>query len=90
MKTIFLRGIFCFCISLTVTLFANEQDNTLVVLDDLRCCNMLNPDGIDSPLLSWKIKTMVEGISQKAWEVEIATKNEMLLKDKAVVCESGN
>ena len=25
--------------SLTATLFANTQDNKLVVLDDLRCCN---------------------------------------------------
>ena len=90
MKAIFIRFIFYFYISLFSTLFANAQDNKSVVLDDLRCCNMLSPEGVDSPLLSWKIMTTSEGISQKAWEAEIASTKELLLMGKADVWKSGN
>lgn len=90
MKAKYLGFIFCFFISLTTTLFASAQSNKAVVLNDLRCCNMFNPEGIDTPLLSWKIKTFTEGISQKAWEAEIATTNELLVKGNADVWKSGN
>lgn len=89
MKTKYLRLILCFCITLAPALFANAQANKNVVLDDLRCCNMLNPEGVDTPLLSWKIRTTSEGISQKTWEVEIATTSELLLSDKADIWKSG-
>ena len=90
MKPIYIKLIFCFCVILITPLFASAQDNTSVTLDDLRCCNRLNPEGVDSPLLSWKIKTNTEGISQKAWEIEIATKNELLVNGMADVLKSGS
>jgi len=89
MKATFLRIFFCFYICLIATLFTNAKVNKSVVIDDLRCCNMVNPEGVDSPLLSWKIKATAEGISQKAWEVEIATTNELLIIGKADVWKSG-
>jgi alpha-L-rhamnosidase len=85
----FLRLFFCFFVGLTATLSANVKDNKSLVIDDLRCCDILNPEGVNSPLLSWKIKTTMEGISQKAWEVEIATTKELLVKGKANVWKSG-
>jgi len=90
METKLYRIIFCICITLFSSLFVYSQDNRSVVVDDLRCCNMLNPEGVDSPLLSWKIKTRTEGISQKAWEAEIATTKELLIMGKADVWKSGN
>ena len=89
MKTILIRIFFCFYVSIFFTLFANAQSNKSVIIDDLRCCNMINPEGVSSPLLSWKIKTTIEGISQKAWDVEIASTNELLIKGKADVWKSG-
>jgi len=90
MKAKYLGFIICFYISLSATIFACAPANKNLVLDDLRCCNMLSPEGVDSPLLSWKIKTTTEGISQKAWEAEIATTKELLIKGKADVWKSGN
>ena len=64
MKTKFLKFSFFTFICLITISFANAQVNKNVVLDGLRCCNMLNPEGIDIPLLSWKIITNAERISQ--------------------------
>ncbi|HEX7411678.1 MAG TPA: family 78 glycoside hydrolase catalytic domain [Bacteroidales bacterium] len=89
MKTTILRIFFCFYVSLFTALSVNAQVNKGLIVDELRCCNMLNPEGVNFPLLSWKIKTSIEGISQKAWDVEIATSKELLLKDKADVWKSG-
>ena len=89
MKTIFhkifLSGSVCLILNL---LFSSCTDKSLMV-NDLRCCNMSNPEGIDSPLLSWKIKTAQEGVSQIAWEVEIAGVKELLINGKADIWKSG-
>lgn len=90
MKANIFRFFFFTCINLILTLFAHAQVNKSVVLDDLRCCNLFNPEGIDLPLLSWKLKTNEEGISQKAWEAEVATSIELLIKDRADIWKSGN
>ena len=89
MKTTILRIFFCFYVSLFTALSVNAQVNKGLIVDELRCCNMLNPEGVNFPLLSWKIKTSIEGISQKSWDVEIATSKDLLLKDKADVWKSG-
>jgi len=59
------------------------------MVNELRCCNMPNPEGIDSPLLSWKIETAKEGVSQKAWEIEIAGTKKLLVNGKADIWKSG-
>lgn len=74
---------FCFCVNFITLILLHAQADHELVVDGLRCCNMINPEGIASPLLSWKIKTTVEGTFQKAWEVEIATTKELLLKGRA-------
>jgi len=89
MKAKFLRIFFCMYVGLTATLFANAKDNKSLSIEDLRCCELLNPQGVSSPLLSWKLKTAEEGVSQKAWEVEMATSKETLFKGKADVWKSG-
>lgn len=85
----FFKTLFCFWISLAATLLGYAQTSKSLIADDLRCCNIVNPEGIDSPLLSWKIKTSEEGVSQTAWEVEIASTKELLEKGKADVWKSG-
>jgi len=81
------KTFFCFIFSLAVTFFA--QANKALTVTDLRCCNIVDPEGIDTPLLSWKIKTSREGITQTAWEVEIATDIVLLEKGEADVWTSG-
>lgn len=87
MKThkLFLSG----SVFLILTLLLNSCKDKSLMVNDLRCCDMPNPEGIDSPLLSWKIKTTKEGVSQKAWEVEIAGAKELLVNGKADIWKSG-
>ncbi len=63
--------------------------NTNVSVDDLKCCNLYNPEGIVSPVFSWKIKASSEGIYQKAWEIEIASSKKLLVNGRADVWKSG-
>ena len=84
----FYRIILC-CISLTILLPAYGKTNKSLTVDDLRCCNLINPEGIVFPELSWKIKTHEEGVSQSAWEIEIATSKELLKKGNPDVWKSG-
>lgn len=83
-------GLFFLCVScFFVSLPVNAQPAKGVIADDLQCCQMINPEGIDLPLLSWKIKSSAEGVSQQAWEVEIATTKDLLIRGKADVWKSG-
>ncbi len=88
-KDIFFELFFLCIYSFFVSLPVNAQPSKRVIADDLQCCQMINPEGVNSPLLSWKIKSSVEGISQKAWEVEIATTKDLLIRGKADVWKSG-
>ncbi len=76
-------------ISLIIALLFGACTDKSLEVTDLRCCNTVNPEGIDSPLLSWKIKTSKEDIFQTAWEVEIASDKELLENGKADVWNSG-
>jgi len=88
-RNIFSGVFFVYISSFFISLPVNGQSAKRVIADDLQCCRMINPEGINSPLLSWKIKSSVEGISQKAWEVEIASTKDMLIKGVADVWKSG-
>jgi len=83
----YIKHILIFC-SLLMGVWTASASGSVMV-DDLRCCNLINPEGIASPLLSWKIKTSTEGVSQAAWEVEIASTKELLENGKADVWKSG-
>lgn len=89
MKTIVLRIFLYFNISLVTIFFGCTRTDKKLIVADLRCCNMLNPEGIDFPLLSWKIKSSKEGVSQTAWEVEIASSQKLLETGNADVWKSG-
>lgn len=83
------RIFFGVSVSLIIALlFGACTDKDLKVID-LRCCDMVNPEGIISPSLSWKIKTTQEGVAQVAWEIEIATTKELIEKGSADVWKSG-
>ena len=89
MKVTFIKFIFCFCITLITAFSVFSQEKGDVMPGDLRCCNRINPQGVDSPLLSWKIMSDAEGVLQSGWEVEIATTTELLIQSKADVWKSG-
>jgi len=59
-----------------------------IIIDGLRCQNLINPEGVDMPLLSWEIITSREGVFQTAWEIEIASREDLLQKGKADVWRS--
>ncbi|MBK5202510.1 MAG: family 78 glycoside hydrolase catalytic domain [Prolixibacteraceae bacterium] len=64
------------------------QTGKKTYLTDLRCCRFVNPEGIIFPELSWKIKTTEQGVSQSAWEVEIASSEKTLKNGKADIWKS--
>ena len=64
------------------------QENTKLKVTELRCCNLVNPEGIENPSLGWKIKTQEQGVVQTAWEIQIASSNKLLEKGKADVWNS--
>lgn len=66
----------------------NTIDHSTVV-DELKCSNLINPEGVDTPLLSWKIKSSDTGVTQTAWEIEIASSEKLLKKGKADIWKSG-
>lgn len=70
-------------------LSACQHGNRAALAEDLQCRNMINPEGIDAPLLSWKIKSSQPGTFQTAWEIEIASTRKMLERGAADVWRSG-
>ncbi len=78
--------ILCFCSLPGMLSCANTGD---IVPDDLRCCGMIAPEGIDFPLLSWEIKASSAGIYQEAWEIEIASSEKLLVQGDPDVWKSG-
>ncbi len=65
-----------------------KQENENLKLYELRCCNLLNPEGIESPSFSWKIKTTEQGVAQSAWEIQIASSEDLLASGKPDVWKS--
>ncbi len=58
-------------------------------VDTLQCRNLTDPEGIDFPLFSWEITTSLERVAQTAWEIEIASSENLLTKGKADLWKSG-
>ncbi|MBL7972960.1 MAG: family 78 glycoside hydrolase catalytic domain, partial [Prolixibacteraceae bacterium] len=76
-------------VCLVIALLLGACTDKSLKITDLRCCNTINPEGIASPSLSWKIETTKQGVSQIAWEVEIATNKELFEKGTVDVWKSG-
>lgn len=51
-----------------------------VELRNLTCRGMVNPEGVDEAVFSWKIETEKNGVTQSAWEIEIASSQKELKK----------
>ncbi len=64
------------------------QSKTAAEIHDLRCNNMENPLGVEKVLLSWKIYPTRQGLSQSAWQVQIAD-SETELARGVVLWDSG-
>lgn len=67
---------------------ACTKKNHNLKVDDLRCCNLINPEGIERPSFSWKIKTSEQGVIQIAWEVQVASSEDLLTSGKPDVWKS--
>jgi len=80
-----MRCIYIFILAFVLTSCANKG----IELYDLRCNQKCAPNGVENPLLSWKIRTEEYGVSQEAWEVEVATSVKKLKAGKADVWRSG-
>lgn len=83
------RHTFIFYVVCLMLITACQQGNHGAFADELQCCNMINPEGIDTPLLSWKIKSSQLGMFQTAWEIEIASSRKLLEKGAADIWKSG-
>jgi len=84
-----LRHTFIFPVVCLVLITACQQGYRGAFADELQCDNMINPEGIDAPLLSWKIKSSQPGMFQTAWEIEIASNRKLLEKGAADIWKSG-
>jgi alpha-L-rhamnosidase len=60
-------------------------------LYDLRCENLTDPEGIatDVPALSWKIGSAENGMRQRAFQLLVASKAELLTEENADLWNSG-
>lgn len=73
----------------TLLLSACNTTKSSIMIDDLKCCNLTDPEGIDKPLLSWKLNSSRPDVQQTSWEIEIATSPELLKKGNADIWKSG-
>jgi len=69
---------------LAIHLFSSCGGNEKLRVYDLKCENLQNPLGIDKtvPRFSWKVKSIKEGIKQKAYQVLVASDSKLLQKDQ--------
>ncbi|MBC8618634.1 family 78 glycoside hydrolase catalytic domain [Parabacteroides faecis] len=47
---------------------------------DLKCRGLVNPEGVDEAVLSWRIESEKNNVTQSAWEIEIASSRKDLEK----------
>lgn len=78
-----------FVVLMINTVFLKAAEGKYLSVEDLQCNNMINPEGIHSPSLSWKIKSDNEGISQTAWEIQISSDKKLLNENRADIWRSG-
>lgn len=62
-----------------------------VIINDLRCENLTDPAGIGTtiPRFSWKIKSEKNGTSQKAYQILVASKTDLLDETNSDLWNSG-
>ncbi len=62
-----------------------------MVLEELRCEYLVNPQGIDSarPRLQWMVKSDTRGWMQAAYQILVASREELLAPDQADLWDSG-
>ena len=88
-EIIMMKRIIFFSFSFMIILSACHNTHSKTSVQELKCSNMENPEGIDAPLLSWKIKSSQLGLYQTAWEIEIASSKDLLEKGEADIWKSG-
>ncbi len=72
-------------------LSCNKSKNAKLHVENLRCEYLSNPEGIDviHPRLSWEIQSKERGVMQTAYQVLVASSEDLLKKDSADLWNSG-
>ncbi|MDR2037605.1 MAG: glycoside hydrolase family 78 protein [Bacteroidales bacterium] len=65
------------------------KGNRNTEVTSLRTRNLVNPEGVDKAVFSWKIESGELGVLQNAYEIEIASSEKALEKGSADVWRSG-
>ena len=75
---------------LTVRIFAADQTTTNLSVADLKCEYAIDPLGVDvaQPRLFWRIASSERGQRQTAYQILVASSNELLAKDNADLWDS--
>ena len=68
---------------------ASDVNDKELEVTRLRCRDLENPEGVDRVRLSWQIESDRDDVSQRAWEVEVATTPKLLKRGCADVLRSG-
>jgi alpha-L-rhamnosidase len=78
----------CAILFIAINSFATILNKSIVVAN--LCCNgMNNPEGVNNPKLSWKIYSPLQGLMQTSWEIQISSSKSLLLKGATDVWTSG-
>ncbi len=79
-----------FILALLFFISCNSSKKEFRVVD-LRCEYLVNPDGLDveHPRLFWKMDKAVAGAKQTAWQVQVASSEELLQSGSADLWDSG-
>jgi len=70
-----------------IQISCSETHHTKVT--QLQCCNLVNPEGVDQALLSWKIESTRQAVIQSAYEIEIASSQKKLTNGEADILKNG-
>ncbi|MDR3309295.1 MAG: glycoside hydrolase family 78 protein [Tannerella sp.] len=76
-----------FILSCSLLFACAGEENTAVT--NLKCNNLVNPEGVDKVEFSWEITSSQQNVVQTAWEIEIASSSEKLKHGEADVWKSG-
>lgn len=86
MRTVYILAAVC-----TLIFTGCGSEMTKISIYDLRCENLTEPLGIGTiiPSLSWKIRSDKNGTQQKAYQLIVASKADLLTEQKADLWNSG-
>lgn len=85
------RNVIVFVFLTLILSGCDKAGEEAIVVDNLRCEMLLNPEGIDAvdPRLSWNIFSEQRDIQQSAYQILVASSQELLANNEADLWNSG-